>query len=52
MKKLIGYFRCLKCGHEWKSEILNSGTACVKCAHNYVEWLNYEELRKEFFIGY
>ncbi len=52
MENLIGHFKCLKCGYEWKNELSNFGTPCFRCAHKYVKWLNYEELRKKFFIGY
>jgi len=42
----IAHFQCLKCLHSWKS---NPGpTQCPACRHDYVKWLNYEDMRKEW----
>jgi len=42
----IAHFQCLKCLYSWTS---NPGpTQCPACGHDYVKWLNYEEMRKEW----
>ena len=38
------HFKCLRCGYEYWS---NPGaTQCPRCYHQYVKWINYEEMRK------
>ena len=42
----IAHFQCLSCLYSWKS---NPGpTQCPVCKHDYVKWLNYEDMRKEW----
>ncbi len=41
MKVTLGEFRCLRCKHEWTEP--PGPTACPKCEHLYVKWLNYEK---------
>ncbi len=48
MEEPIGYFRCLKCGFEWKNELLPFGTTCFRCTYKYVKWLNYDQLREKW----
>jgi Zn finger protein HypA/HybF involved in hydrogenase expression len=41
---MLAEFKCMKCKFKWSS---NPGpTQCPMCNHLYVEWLNYEEMRK------
>ena len=40
-------YLCLSCAHQWKGE--PGPTSCIRCAHDYVKWLNYEELIKRGF---
>ncbi|MBA7681549.1 hypothetical protein ES703_89889 [subsurface metagenome] len=37
-------YRCLKCQHQWKAD--PGPTPCPWCGHDYVKWLNYEEMEK------
>jgi len=39
-------FRCLKCECQWRT--MPGPTQCPRCAHLYVKWVNYEEMRKEW----
>lgn len=32
--------RCCSCRHQWQSH--TAETACIKCGHLYVEWLNHK----------
>lgn len=38
--------RCLRCKHEWKSQI--AATTCTKCRAMYVEWLNHVSWQQTF----
>ena len=44
--EMIGKFKCLGCGHYWEGS--PEPDPCPKCNHDYVKWLNYEEMRKEW----
>ena len=41
-------YLCLNpnCLHRWKGK--PGPTPCIKCGHDYVKWLNYEEMEKEW----
>ena len=39
---IIGKYKCMKCGFEYKHPVRQ--TQCPKCKHLYVKWLNYDEL--------
>lgn len=45
-KEILAKYKCLKCGKKWKEK--PKPTQCRKCGHDYVKWLNYEEMRKEW----
>lgn len=38
-------YKCQKCGYDFTSR--PGPTKCKKCRHEYVEWANYEEMKKE-----
>ena len=38
------HLRCQKCGHEWREK--PGPTQCPECGHLYIDWLNFEEMRK------
>lgn len=44
--KMKAEYKCLKCG--WKYESNPGPTQCPACHHDYVKWVNYEEMRKEW----
>ncbi len=44
--KTLAEFICLKCKYRWKSD--PGPTQCPKCNHDYVKWVNYELMRKEW----
>ena len=33
--------KCKKCGYSWEQK--PKPTCCIKCGHEYVEWVNYED---------
>lgn len=33
-------YECIKCKHKWRGK--PGPTACPKCKHEYVKWLNYK----------
>ena len=37
-------YLCLKCQHYWEGK--PGPVTCPKCGHDYVKWLNYEEMEK------
>lgn len=43
---MLAKFKCLKCDCHW--EYYPGPTQCPRCAHLYVKWINYEEMRKEW----
>jgi len=43
---MLAKFKCLECDCHWQS--YPGPTQCPKCAHLYVKWINYEEMRKEW----
>ena len=44
----IAEYLCLKCNHKYLD---NPGmTTCPVCNHNYIKWLNYDELKKKKII--
>lgn len=42
----LAHFQCLKCLYSWKDR--PGPTQCPVCGHDYVKWLNYEQMRKEW----
>lgn len=49
----LGEFKCCRCDHEFKS-VHGAGrdnhyVDCPECGHKYVEWLNYEAMKKSNF---
>lgn len=46
--QLTGEYKCLKCGYEFELTP-NRITSCIECGHDYVKWLNYEELNDKYF---
>jgi rubrerythrin len=45
MKSKLAKYKCMKCGYEW--EQMPAQVICPICNHLYVEWVNFEEWRKE-----
>ncbi len=42
-------YRCMKCSGEWRGEV--GPVACPLCGNFYVEWVNFEQMRKRFTYG-
>ena len=43
-EQYVAKYKCLKCYHVWEG---NPGpVTCPKCTHEYVKWINYEDLKK------
>ena len=42
--QILAEYKCLKCGDEWEHR--PRPTECPTCGHLYVEWVNYELMRK------
>lgn len=40
------HYCCLNCSHEWLQQNPVAPTACHKCGHLYVKWLNYTDFVK------
>ncbi len=41
-------FKCVRCAHEYEGP--PGPTHCPACAHLYVKWVNYEEMKRKGII--
>jgi len=41
---MLAHFRCQKCKHMWKTK--PGPVTCPSCEHDYIDWLNWEEVVK------